>query len=88
MRINLDSAFFFVGQVVARHMIARRRGKIINIDSLKSEAARYLIALHGIKGRCQKPHQEQLRGLGATRAADQCDRSRLFCDPAQPRAGR
>ena len=44
MRINLDSAFFFVGQAVARHMIARRRGKIINIDSLKSEAARYLIA--------------------------------------------
>jgi gluconate 5-dehydrogenase len=44
MRIKLDSAFFFVGQAVARHMIARRRGKIINIDSLKSEAARYLIA--------------------------------------------
>ncbi len=44
MRINLDSVFFFVGQAVARHMIARRRGKIINIDSLKSEAARYLIA--------------------------------------------
>ena len=44
MRINLDSVFFFVGQAVARHMIARRRGKIINIDSLKSEAASYLIA--------------------------------------------
>jgi len=44
MRINLDSVFFFVGQAVARHMIARRRGRIINIDSLKSEAARYLIA--------------------------------------------
>ena len=40
---NLDSVFF-VGQAVARHMIARKRGKIINIASLQSEAARYSIA--------------------------------------------
>ena len=39
---NLDSVFF-VGQAVARHMIARKRGKIINIASLQSEAARYSI---------------------------------------------
>ena len=43
MRINLDSVFF-VGQAVARHMIPRGRGKIINIASLQSEAARYSIA--------------------------------------------
>lgn len=43
MRANLDSVFF-VGQAVARHMIGRRRGKIINIASLQSEAARYCIA--------------------------------------------
>jgi gluconate 5-dehydrogenase len=43
MRTNLDSVFF-VGQAVARHMIGRRRGKIINICSLMSEAARYSIA--------------------------------------------
>ena len=43
MRINLDSVFL-VGQAVARHMIQRGRGKIINIASLQSEAARYSIA--------------------------------------------
>jgi gluconate 5-dehydrogenase len=43
MRINLDSVFF-VGQAVALHMIPRGRGKIINIASLQSEAARYSIA--------------------------------------------
>ena len=43
MRINLDSVFF-VGQAVAQHMIPRGRGKIINIASLQSEAARYSIA--------------------------------------------
>jgi gluconate 5-dehydrogenase len=43
MRANLDSVFY-VGQAVARYMIPRRRGKIINIASLQSEAARYGIA--------------------------------------------
>ena len=43
MRANLDSVFF-VGQAVARRMIPRGRGKIINIASLQSEAARYGIA--------------------------------------------
>jgi gluconate 5-dehydrogenase len=43
MRTNLDSVFY-VDQAVARRMIARRRGKIINIASLMSEASRYSIA--------------------------------------------
>jgi gluconate 5-dehydrogenase len=43
MRTNLDSVFY-VGQAVAKRMIPRRRGKIINIASLMSEAARYSIA--------------------------------------------
>lgn len=43
MRTNLDSVFF-VGQAVARRMIPRGRGKIINIASLQAEAARYSIA--------------------------------------------
>jgi gluconate 5-dehydrogenase len=43
MRANLDSVFY-VGQAVAKRMIARRRGKIINIASLMSEASRYSIA--------------------------------------------
>ena len=43
MRTNLDSVFF-VSQAVVRPMIGRGRGKIINIASLQSEAARYGIA--------------------------------------------
>ncbi|WP_280155952.1 glucose 1-dehydrogenase [Piscinibacter sp. XHJ-5] len=43
MRTNVDSVFV-VGQAVARHMIARRRGKIINICSVQSELGRPNIA--------------------------------------------
>ena len=43
MRANVDSVFY-VGQAVAKHMIPRGRGKIINIASLQSAAARYSIA--------------------------------------------
>ncbi len=43
MRANLDSVFF-VGQAVARAMIARKRGRIINIGSVQSELARANIA--------------------------------------------
>jgi gluconate 5-dehydrogenase len=41
--VNLDSVFF-VGQAVARHMIPRGHGKIINICSVQSELARPGIA--------------------------------------------
>ena len=43
MRTNLDSAFI-VGQVVARGMIPRRKGSIINICSVNSELGRPTIA--------------------------------------------
>jgi gluconate 5-dehydrogenase len=43
MRTNLDSAFF-TGQAVARHMIRRKRGAIINIGSVQSELGRPGIA--------------------------------------------
>jgi len=43
MRTNIDSVFF-VGRAVARHMIKRRRGKIINIGSVQSELGRPGIA--------------------------------------------
>lgn len=38
------SSVFYVGQAVARHMIVRKRGKIINIASVQSELARPSIA--------------------------------------------
>ena len=43
MRTNVDSVFL-VGQAVARYMIGRRRGKIINICSVQSELGRPNIA--------------------------------------------
>ena len=43
MRTNLDSVFL-VGQAVARRMIPRQRGKIINICSVQSELGRPNIA--------------------------------------------
>ena len=43
MRTNVNSAFY-VGQAVARHMIARGEGKIINIASVQSALARPGIA--------------------------------------------
>lgn len=43
MRTNVSAAFY-VGQAVARHMIARGRGKIVNIASVQSLLARPGIA--------------------------------------------
>jgi gluconate 5-dehydrogenase len=43
MATNLDSVYY-VSKAVARHMIARRRGKIINIGSVQCELARPGIA--------------------------------------------
>jgi len=43
MRTNLTGVFL-VGRAVARGMVARRRGKIVNIASLASEVARRTIA--------------------------------------------
>ncbi len=43
VRANLDSVFF-VGQAVARHMIPRRAGKIVNVTSVQAELGRQTIA--------------------------------------------
>ena len=43
LRVNVESVFL-VGQAVARHMIKRGRGKIINICSVQSELGRPSIA--------------------------------------------
>jgi len=45
MKTNVDSVFL-VGQAVARHMIGRQRGKIINICSVQSELGRPNIAAY------------------------------------------
>jgi gluconate 5-dehydrogenase len=74
MRTNLDSVFV-VGQAVARHMIGRKRGKIINICSVQSELGRPGIAPYtATKGAVKMltkgmaidwgPHGLQVNGLG------------------------
>jgi gluconate 5-dehydrogenase len=74
MRTNLDSVFI-VGQAVARQMIPRGRGKIINICSVQSELGRPGIAPYtASKGAVKMltkgmaidwgPHGLQVNGLG------------------------
>jgi gluconate 5-dehydrogenase len=74
MRTNLDSVFI-VGQAVARHMIPRGRGRIINICSVQSELGRPNIAPYtATKGAVKMltkgmaidwgPHGLQVNGLG------------------------
>ncbi|MEX3764656.1 glucose 1-dehydrogenase [Paraburkholderia phenoliruptrix] len=45
MKTNVDSVFL-VGQAVARHMLPRKRGKIVNICSVQSELGRPNIAAY------------------------------------------
>jgi gluconate 5-dehydrogenase len=74
MRTNVDSVFF-MGQAVARKMIPRGRGKIINICSVQSEIGRPNIAPYmASKGAVKMltkgmaidwgPHGLQVNGLG------------------------
>ncbi len=74
MHTNLDSVFF-VGQAVARAMIPRGRGKIINVCSVQSELGRPSIAPYAAskgavkmltKGMCADwaRHGLQVNGLG------------------------
>lgn len=74
MRTNIDSVFL-VGQAVARKMIERGRGKIINICSVQSEIGRPNIAPYmASKGAVKMltkgmaidwgPHGIQVNGLG------------------------
>lgn len=74
MATNLDSVFL-VGQTVARRMIPRRSGKIVNTCSLMSEVARPTIAPYAAskgavkmltKAMCVEwaPHGIQVNGIG------------------------
>jgi gluconate 5-dehydrogenase len=74
LEVNLSSAFI-VGQVVARRMIERGQGKIINVCSLQSEVARPGIAPYAAtkgglkmltKGMCADwaRHGIQVNGIG------------------------
>ncbi len=82
------SSVFYAGQAVARHMIKRGRGKIINIASVQSELARARHRpLHRDQGCRAQPHPRHVHRLGQTRPADQRHRARLFQDAAEPGTG-
>ncbi|MDP1532449.1 MAG: glucose 1-dehydrogenase [Rubrivivax sp.] len=74
MRTNVDS-MFIVGQAVARRMVARQRGRIINICSVQSELGRPGIAPYAASKGAVKmltkgmaidlgPHGINVNGLG------------------------
>jgi len=74
MRTNLDS-MFIVGQAVAQRMVARKRGRIINICSVQSELGRPGIAPYSASKGAVKmltkgmaidlgPHGINVNGLG------------------------
>ncbi len=88
MRANLDSVFF-VSQAVARFMIPRKRGRIINIGSVQSELARpnitpYTASKGGVKMLTKGDR------LGQARPQGQRHRAGIFQNRAQqgPRRGR
>ena len=85
---NVSSAFY-VGQAVARHMIKRGQGKIINIASVQSELARPGIAPYtATKGAVKN----LTRGMCADWAKHGLQinaiRAGILQDAAQPGAGR
>ena len=91
MAIDLD-AVFLVGQAVARRMIPRGRGKIVNICSLQSEVGRASIAPYTAakgavkmltKGMCGEwaGHGIQVNGIGPGYFKTEMNRA-LFTDPA------
>jgi gluconate 5-dehydrogenase len=91
MRTNLDSVFF-VGQAVAKKMIPRKRGKIINICSVQSELGRPNIAPYAASKGAVKmltkgmaidwgKHGIQVNGLGPGYFKTELNRA-LVDDPA------
>ena len=93
LRTNVSSAFY-VGQAVARHMIPRGKGKIINIASVQSELARPGIAPYtATKGAIKN----LTRGMCTDWAQAYLNRAQLFllplvrlrsASPARARTGR
>lgn len=91
MATDVDSVFF-VGQAVARRMLPRRRGKIVNTCSLTSEVGRPTIAPYTAakgavkmltKAMCVEwaPHGIQVNGIGPGYFRTELNRA-LVEDPA------
>ncbi len=91
MSVNIDSVFY-LGQAVARRMVTRKRGKIVNTCSLTSEIARptispYVAAKGAVKmltkSMCAElaPHGIQANGIGPGYFKTELNVA-LYTDPA------
>lgn len=91
MSVNIDSVFY-LGQAVAKRMVTRRRGKIVNTCSLTSEIARptispYVAAKGAVKmltkSMCAElaPHGIQANGIGPGYFKTELNVA-LYTDPA------
>ena len=84
MATNLDSVFY-VGQAVAKRMIPRGHGKIVNTCSVGSEIARPTIAPYTtVEGRGEDADQGDVRRMGELRHPGERHRPGLFQDRAEP----
>ena len=88
MRVNVESAFL-VGKAVAKGMIARKQGKIVNICSVQSELGRPSIAPYtATKGAIKMLTKGMCADWAKAQYPDQCHWPRLFQDTAQSSPGR
>jgi len=86
MRTNVDSVYL-VGKAVARHMIKRRRGRIINVCSVQSELGRPNIAPippAKARSRCDQRHgidwgKYGINVNGSDRAISRLNSRRRWC---------
>ena len=84
MAINVDSVFY-VGQAVAKLMIPRRRGKIVNTCSVGSEIARPTIAPYTTsKGAVKMLTKAMCAEWAKPQHPGERHRARLFQDRAEP----
>ena len=87
LKTNISSVFY-VGQAVARHMIARGKGKIINIASVQSELARPGIAPYtATKGAVKNLTRGMCADWARYGLQVNAHRTGLFQDAAQPGTG-
>ena len=88
LRVNLDGAFH-ASQAVARHMLLRGRGKIINICSVQGELARPGIAPYAAtKGAIRMLTKGMCAEWAESRHSGQRARAGLLRDRSQSRASR
>ena len=88
MKLNVNSVFY-VSKAIAKHMIERKAGKIVNICSVQTALARPSIAPYtGSKGAVANLTKGNGNRLGAPWSTDQWSGSGLFQNRADVCPGR